>query len=103
LSLSHFAFWCEDDPAQSAVRTSALAAHLAYVEAHLGRYAIAGPLLAGPDGEMTKSLFIVRAATLEDAWRLMHADPYVAGGLYRTITAHPFRPAAGQWIGGKTW
>jgi uncharacterized protein len=98
-----FAFWCEDRADGAAIRQNALKAHLAYVEAHLERYAIAGPLLAGPAGEMTKSLFLVKAADLEDAWALMRGDPYLAAGLYGTITAHPFKPAAGDWVGGKTW
>jgi uncharacterized protein len=98
-----FAFWCVDHADGARIRQRELGAHLAFVEAHLDRYAVAGPLLAGPAGEMTKSLFLVKAANLDDAWALMRADPYVAVGLYAEITAHPFRPAAGAWIGGKTW
>lgn len=98
-----YAFWCVDDPARADLRRTELAAHLAYIEAHLDRYAVAGPLLAGPVGEMTKSLFLVKAKDMDDAWALMRNDPYVAAGLYGAIEAHPFRPAAGDWAGGKGW
>lgn len=98
-----FMFLCEDDPAKAQVRADAVKRHLAYVEANFARYLAAGPLLAGPAGEMTKSLFIVTGADLEDARAFMQGDPYVAEGLYRSITAHPFVPAAGAWIGGKIW
>jgi uncharacterized protein YciI len=98
-----FMFLCEDDPDKAQVRTDAVKRHLAFVEANFGRYLVAGPLLAGPGGEMTKSLFIVTGADLDDAFAFMRGDPYVAEGLYRSITAHPFVPAAGSWIGGKIW
>lgn len=98
-----FMFLCEDDPERASVRADAVARHLAYVEANFARYLVAGPLLTGPDGAMGKSLFIVTGADLDDAYAFMRGDPYVAEGLYRSITAHPFVPAAGAWIGGKIW
>ncbi len=98
-----FMFLCEDDPAKAHLRTEAVRRHLAYVEANFARYLVAGPLLAGPTGEMTKSLFLVTGADLEDARALMQGDPYIAEGLYKVVTAHPFVPAAGAWIGGKIW
>lgn len=77
--------------------------HLAYVEANLARYAVAGPLYVAAHGAMTKSLFVILAETLDDAWTVMNGDPYLAQGLYADVTAHLFLPAAGQWIGGKIW
>lgn len=98
-----FMFLCEDDPAKRMIRDQALARHLAFVEANFSRYLVAGPLLTGPDGGMGKSLFIITGADLEEAQAFMRGDPYIAEGLYSIVTAHPFVPAAGAWIGGKIW
>jgi uncharacterized protein len=85
-----------------ALRREYLRAHLDYVELHLHRYRIAGPLLSD-GGAMNASVLIVAATSLADARALMDGDPYVASGLYRELVITPFRAAAGTWIGGKSW
>jgi hypothetical protein len=84
------------------LRKDLLSAHLAFVEANLPRYRVAGPLVEA-DGAMISSLFLIVAVSEEDARAFMACDPYVSGGLYAELIYRVFRPAAGAWIGGKTW
>jgi len=61
-----------------------------------GRVLIAGPTPAidsedpGAAG-MTGSLLVVEFETLEDAKIWADADPYVAAGVYRSVTVKPFK------------
>lgn len=97
-----FAVIASDGPEGPRLRRDLLAAHLAFVEANMGRYRVAGPLIEA-DGAMKASLFLIAAADEADARAFMERDPYVSGGLYAQVTYRVFRPAAGAWIGGKTW
>lgn len=97
-----FAVLCTDDPTQAGVRDAALADHLAFVEAHSERYAVAGPLYDDA-GAMTRSLFLIYAEDEAEARAFMANDPYVARGLYAEMEYRRFLPAAGNWIGGVVW
>lgn len=61
-----------------------------------GRMLIAGPTPAidsedpGAAG-MTGSLLVVEFETLEDAKIWADADPYVAAGVYKSVTVKPFK------------
>lgn len=61
-----------------------------------GRVLIAGPTPAidsedpGAAG-MTGSLLVVEFETLEDASVWADADPYVAAGVYKSVTVKPFK------------
>ncbi|CAM3847211.1 MULTISPECIES: YciI family protein [Rahnella] len=61
-----------------------------------GRVLIAGPTPAidsedpGAAG-MTGSLLVVEFETLEDAKIWADADPYVAAGVYKSVTVKPFK------------
>lgn len=61
-----------------------------------GRLLLAGPLPAidsedpGPAG-FTGSLIVAEFDSLEDAQDWAQADPYVAAGVYASITVEPFR------------
>ncbi|MEE4349027.1 MAG: YciI family protein [Pacificimonas sp.] len=96
-----FAFTCTDGPASAALRAEHLKAHLDHVEAHIDRYAAAGPL---KDGEATiGSLLIVKAGSLAEARTFLETDPYFTAGVWPTITAAEFRAVAGDWVGGTAW
>lgn len=72
-------------------------AHLARLEAlkAAGRLVLAGPLPAidsptpGPAG-FTGSLIVAEFSSLEEAQSWAQADPYVAAGVYASVTVKPF-------------
>ena len=61
-----------------------------------GRLEIAGPLPAidspepGPAG-FTGSLIVAEFPSLDDARAWAQADPFLAGGVYRSVTVKPFK------------
>ena len=63
-----------------------------------GRLLLAGPCPAidspdpGPAG-FTGSLIVAEFASLDDARAWADADPYVAAGVYATVTIKPFKKA----------
>jgi uncharacterized protein YciI len=96
-----FAFRCLDRAGSADLRSAALAAHLAHIEAHIDDYAVAGPL---KDGERTiGSLLVIKAADTVEARARFEADPYFAAGIWATITSEEFRAVAGDWVGGAAW
>jgi uncharacterized protein YciI len=79
-------------------RASARDAHLERLNAlrDAGRLRIAGPMPAidAPDpGEagFSGSLIVAEFESLEAARAWADADPYVAAGVYRSVTVSPFR------------
>lgn len=97
---------CHDiDDAEKAqgIRTSKTSAHLAYVETVLGKIDVAGPLSDAEGGDFHASAFIYKTDTRSEAEALLHGDPYFEAGLYKKTTIQYFLPAAGNWVGGKTW
>ena len=101
-TVSHFAIIAWDGPDGPAIRKSTRDAHLAHVAAHIGDYAIAGPL-RDDAGTFIGSLLIVRADSMDAARDMLHADPYHIAGLWDRCTISAFTPAAGTWIGGTIW
>lgn len=79
-------------------RAKARAAHLARLTALVdeGRLLVAGPHPAidaadpGPAG-FSGSLVIAEFLSLEDARSWADADPFVAAGVYATVTVKPFK------------
>ncbi len=88
----------EDYPDSLENRGAARAAHLARItELNAdGRVLAAGPLPAvdaedpGPAG-FTGSLLVVDFASLADAQAWAEQDPYVVGGVYKSVTVRPFK------------
>jgi len=79
-------------------RLSVRAAHLARLQQlqNEGRLLLAGPFPAvdsndpGPAG-FTGSLIVAEFESLEDARAWADADPYVAAGVYDSVSVKPFR------------
>jgi len=63
-------------------------AHLAHLEQleQQGRLPLAGPFTDG-----SGSLIIVEAATVEEAWKLVASDPYIANGVFESVEVRPFK------------
>ena len=90
----------EDRPDSLADRLAARPAHIERLKALQddGRLLLAGPFPAidspdpGPAG-FSGSLIIAEFASLEAARTWADADPYVASGVYTTVTVKPFKKA----------
>ena len=93
-----YAVISEDVPDSLTLRAAAREAHLARLEALVaeGRLLIAGPHPAidaenpGPAG-FSGSLVVVDFPSLEEAREWAAADPYVAAGVYESVTVKPFK------------
>lgn len=77
-----------DAPGSKEKRPELRPAHLAHLEplSKAGRVPLAGPFLDG-----TGSLIVIEAASLEEAWQLVAADPYVKGGVFDRVEVRPFK------------
>lgn len=88
----------EDVPNSLALRLQARPAHLARLEALMadGRLFVAGPhpAIDSPDpGEagFSGSLVIAEFESLEQATAWADADPYLAAGVYQSVTVKPYK------------
>lgn len=97
-----YAIIARDRPGAASIRTEKLKQHLAHVETHLDRLAVAGPM-RDETGAFTGSLLIVKADSEADARALLEADPYYQAGIWNDIDVRAFGAVAGDWVGGKTW
>ena len=88
----------EDHPDSLQNRLAARPAHVDRLKALQaeGRLLLAGPFPAidaadpGPAG-FSGSLIVAEFASLADATAWADADPYVAAGVYRSVSVKPFR------------
>lgn len=96
-----FVFYCRDGEDAPALRERFLAAHLAHIEAHIGDYAVAGPLKQ--DGETIGSLLVVKAEDEHEARQKFEADPYFGAGVWQSVAQSSFVGFAGDWVGGVAW
>jgi hypothetical protein len=88
----------QDVPDSLAKRLAARPAHLDRLQAlqNQGRLLLAGPFPAidgndpGPAG-FTGSLIVAEFDSLVDAQAWADADPYVAAGVYASVSVKPFR------------
>lgn len=92
-----YAILGEDVPDSLGRRAPVRPAHLARLEVlkAAGRLVLAGPLPAidspnpGPAG-FSGSLVVAEFPSLEEARAWAQADPYVAAGVYASVTVKPF-------------
>lgn len=93
-----YAILCVDVDDSLALRAETRPAHIARLQAleDQGRLLLAGPhpaidgLDPGPAG-FTGSLIVAEFESLEDARAFADADPYVAAGVYQSVTVKPFK------------
>lgn len=96
-----FAFYCRDGEYSPRLRESFLKRHLDHVEAHIDRYAVAGPL---KDGDRTVgSLLVIRGEDVADARAFFETDPYFDAGVWQAIRVSEFFGVAGECVGGVRW
>lgn len=81
-----FAVLLEDDPERAdKVRRRVMPDHLAFLDHHSTRIRSAGPLRDPADGTSTGGLWVVEAADRDQVGVLVHADPFWAAGLRRSV------------------
>lgn len=80
---------CEDKPDSLELRQSLRPQHLE----HIGNYDIrfAGPMLADDEETMIGSIIVLEAPDRAAAEVFSKSDPYLAGGLFNTVTISAFR------------
>lgn len=94
----HYLIVAEDNPGSLALRMQARPAHLARLTAlnDAGRLLVAGPLPAidhenpGEAG-FTGSAIIAEFPDLASAEAWAKDDPYIAAGVYRSVSVRPFK------------
>ncbi len=82
-----------DHPDRSDKRTQCREQHLAHVHqlAEQGRIVLGGPMRDDNDTRSTGSMIVFRADSLADARATVDRDPYVIGGVFKTVTVDPFK------------
>lgn len=82
-----------DGPDGTARRNEHRDAHLAHIEAldAAGRITFAGPIKSDDGAVSTGVVLLLEAASLDEAKRVAHEDPYVKGGVYAVLTVSPIR------------
>ncbi len=85
-----YAIHCLDHEEGLALRLAHYDAHKAYLASAAIGTVISGPLLAPDNETMIGSLFVVKAASMEDAVQFNRQDPFHAAGVWKTVQIHPF-------------
>ena len=67
--------------------------HVAHVTEldRAGRLVLAGPIRDDANERSIGAVIVFEAADLQDARALVDSDPYVAGGVFESVTVQPFR------------
>lgn len=97
-----FMLLCRDAPGSAPLRETHMQGHLAFIDRSLARIAVAGPFPDGRGG-IQGSLFLIRAASEDDALAFLEGDPYRRSGVWGAVEVQKFRAVAGTWMGGTTW
>lgn len=85
-----FAITCMDIADGFDLRQRVRDAHLAYVNTAGRRIVIAGPYL-DEDERSIGSLYIIAVDSEDEARSFIEGDPYLDGGLFRSIEIKPWR------------
>ncbi|MBT3396659.1 MAG: YciI family protein [Alphaproteobacteria bacterium] len=89
-----------DRPGQPETRAGARPDHLAHIAENAGSIRIAGAFLTEKD-EPSGSMIVIEADSLADAEGFMAKDPYVAAGVFESITIRRWRVVAGTGLEAK--
>lgn len=82
-----------DGPEGSELRAKHRDAHVAYVTGmnEAGRIQVAGPIKSDSGDASIGVVIIYLADDLAAARGLVDADPYVSGGVFKTVTVNPYK------------
>jgi uncharacterized protein YciI len=98
----YFIVLAEDRPDSLERRIAHRQAHLEYWNGLPGCVQIAGAMLTGDDGgaQPKGSAFVIAAAGLDEARRLVAADPFAMKDIFGSVRIEVFRPSIGAWAPG---
>lgn len=85
----HFVIEAKDKLGALSIRQKTRPDHLAYLESLGEALCLAGPFVDA-DGDANGSLVIVSAPDLDAAQKIADADPYLAAGLFETVSVRPW-------------
>lgn len=91
-----YALICIDKPDRQQLRLDTRPAHLEYLEAIRDSVKFAGPFTNEDASQMTGSLLIIEAATLQDAKAIAGKDPYSRAGLFADVQIRPWKWTVGN-------
>lgn len=86
-----FVVRCQDKPGHQQVRLDNRPAHLAFLNTHLDRLVLAGPLLSDDRQAMIGSLLVFDIADRAELEAVLAADPYAKTGLFEQVAVTPFK------------
>ncbi len=86
-----FVVHCKDRPDAGTLRQDTRAAHLDYLQGHLSRIAMAGPVTAADGQTMIGSVLVLDFADRAGLDAFLAGDPYAKAGLFAEVTVLPFR------------
>ncbi len=86
-----FVVHCKDKPGASQVRLDNRAAHLDYLNAHLDRVVMAGPVQTDDRTGMIGSVLVLDFPERAALDSFLAGDPYARAGLFESVTVLPFR------------
>ena len=94
---------CRDGAKGTELRAAHTAEHLAYIEQVMGDLNVAGPLFDESGKSVIGSMYCLHTQSLARAREIIENDPYFKAGVFESVEYTPHMPAAGKFIGGKTW
>ena len=98
-----FVVLCRDTVNGPAIRAAHTRDHLAYIETVMGELNVAGPLFDDTGKQVIGSMYCLHTPSLSRAREIIENDPYFKAGVFESLEYLPHMPAAGKFIGGKTW
>ena len=87
----NFVLYCVDKADHAQVRADNRPAHLDYLNRHLERLVLAGPLLGDDGTTVLGSLLVIDAADRAAAEAFAAGDPYAKAGLFESVTVKAFK------------
>jgi uncharacterized protein YciI len=92
-----------DGEGSAAIRDSHLDGHLEFIEKNCDRYLTCGPMNDPGEPELVGSFFLLVADDERNAREFLAGDPYMASGMYASVSVHEVTAAGGRWMGGVIW
>ena len=86
-----FAITCIDKPNSLDLRLANRPPHLEYLNSHLARIVIAGPLLDDAGEKPVGSLLVMEFDDTAGAEAFAAGDPYAKAGLFQSVGIRPYR------------